>query len=112
MKLVYEDHDDLAVLTVRGELTADHADEFRRAALERMDKSARDFIVDVTELEFVDSRGLEALLWLQDTVAEALGQIRLAGANENVEKILEMTRLNKRFERHVDVHDARKSLRI
>ena len=111
MKLSYEDYDQLTVLTVRGEFTTEAVDEFRKVATDRMAKQARDFVLEVSGMEFIDSKGLESLLWLQEQCGEKLGQVRLAAPTENVTKILEITRLAARFDRHPDVDSAVKSLR-
>lgn len=111
MKLSHEDYDQLTVMTLKGDLTSEHADAFRRAAQARLESQVRDFVLDVGGMEFVDSKGLESLLWLQEQCGEKLGQIRLACATENVAKILEITRLAPRFDSHTDVDSAIKSLR-
>ena len=111
MKFTHEDYDQLTVMSVKGDLTTDHADEFRKEITARLETKTRDFVLDVTEMEFVDSKGLEALLWAQEQCGERLGQIRLAAATENVTKILEITRLAPRFDCHTDVDSAIKCLR-
>ena len=70
----------------------------------------RDFVLDLESLDFIDSRGLETLLWLQDKCNEMLGQVRLAGCPDHIYKVLEVTRLNTRFECHPDVDTAVTSL--
>jgi anti-sigma B factor antagonist len=112
MKITHENYDQLTVVALKGELTADHADRLRKLAEERLAAQARDFVLDVKEMDFVDSKGLETLLWLQERCGERLGQVRLAGATPNVEKCLTITRLSARFDRHADVDTAVKSLRI
>ena len=111
MKLTCEDQDQLTVMSLRGDLTADQATEFRRVSDEKLAAKVRDFVLDVSAMEFVDSKGLETLLWLQEQCGEQLGQMRLAGAGENVKKILEITRLAPRFDCHASVESAVKSLR-
>lgn len=111
MKLTHEDYDQLTVLCVRGDLTSDQVDPFRKAVLDRMEANIRDFVLDVENMEFVDSKGLETLIWLQEKSGEKLGQIRLAGTTENVWRILEMTRLAASFDSHQTVESAIKSLR-
>lgn len=111
MKLHCEQHDQLAVYALKGDLTAESVDALRKSATQHMAAATRDFVLDVAEVEFIDSAGLEALIWLQDTAAGKLGQVRLACTGPNVEKILEMTRLAGRFDRHADVDSAIKSLR-
>lgn len=111
MKLAHENYDQLSVLTLRGELTADQVEELRNLAHQLMASHIRDFVLDVSGMEFVDSKGLETLLWLQEQSGERLGQVRLAAPTENVNKILEMTRLAPRIDCHPDVDSAIKSLR-
>jgi anti-anti-sigma factor len=112
MKLTHEDLGQLSVLTLKGEFTGDHAGAFQRAVDERLAGQVRDFVVNVADLEFIDSVGLEALLKLQDTCADLLGQVRLAGVKGNIEQILRITRLTPRFDAHPTVDAAVKSLRI
>ena len=111
LKLNHEDYDQLTVIALQGDLTDEGVDDFRRVSIERVDHDIRDFVLDLSETEFVDSRGLESLVWLQELAAERLGQVRLACTTENVCKILELTRLAGRFDAHPDVDTAIKSLR-
>jgi anti-sigma B factor antagonist len=111
MKLSYEDHDTISVLTVSGELTADQADGFRRACQERFQAKIRDVVLDMEHLTLVDSAGLELLLWLIDEVGDHNGQLKLVNPDEHVRKILEITRLERRFDIHETIEQAAKSLR-
>ncbi|MBI1367433.1 MAG: anti-sigma factor antagonist [Planctomycetes bacterium] len=111
MKIAHEDYDQISVIKLNGELTADELDPLRRVVNDRLGSNVRDFVVEMSQLDFVDSRGLETLLWLQDQAGENLGQVRLVNPPENVRKILQMTRLDKCFDTHQDVDSALKSLR-
>ena len=112
MKLTYEDYDQLSVFTLKGEFSGeDQAESFKTTAQERLAGKVRDVVLDLESLEFIDSLGLETLLWLQDTCAEKLGQVRLAAASESIDDILRVTRLNGRFDCHAEVDAAIKSLR-
>jgi anti-anti-sigma factor len=111
MKISHEDYDQLTVLTIQGDMTADQVDLFRRVVDERMNANIRDFVLDVQSMEFIDSKGLETLLWLQEETGDKLGQVRLAGTADNVSTILELTRLAARLDSHATVELAIKSLR-
>lgn len=110
MKIGYEDKGPVTVLSIRGDLSVDETDRFQRETLQKMDQEVRDFVLDLQSLDFIDSRGLEMLIWLQDKCAELLGQVRLAGCPEHIRKVLEVTRLSGRFDCHPDVDSAIKSL--
>lgn len=111
MKLSYEDHGAITVLTISGELTADQADAFRRSLADRFNAGARDVILNLEHLSLLDSAGLELLLWLLDEVGEHGGQVRLVKPDDLVRKILELTRLDRRFDIHATLEAAGKSLR-
>lgn len=112
MKLSHENYDQLSVVTLQGDLAAESVPLLRKRIAELLESKTRDFVLDMSQSEFVDSQGLETLLWTQEQCGERLGQMRLAGITPNVEKILQITRLLTRFDRHRDVDAAIKSLRL
>lgn len=110
MKISHQDNGPVTVLSIRGDLSIEETDRFQREALQRIDHDVRDFVLDLESLDFIDSRGLETLIWLQDKCAELLGQVRIASCPEHVRKVLEVTRLIGRFDCHPDVDSAVASL--
>ncbi len=102
--------DRVSILRMRTELTADNCEPFRTQAKARLDDGARDLVLDMSNLETIDSQGLETLLWLDDTCVERLGQVRLASCQEHIVKILEMTRLTARLRAEATVEAAIASL--
>lgn len=111
MKINHEDYEQTTVIGVTGDMTADDLEPLRRLCTDRTGDTTRDFVLDLTGVDFVDSQGLETLLWLQDTAGEQLGQVRLVGLDDNVQTILRVTRLDNRFDVYDDVNSALKSLR-
>ncbi len=111
MKLSYEDHGTITVLTISGDLTADQVEAFRRSCLDRFAAGVRDIVLDLEYLTFVDSAGLETLLWIIDEASERGGQLRLVKPDPTVSKILEISRLDRRFNIHQSIESAAKSLR-
>jgi anti-anti-sigma factor len=111
MKLSYEDHGTITVLTVSGDLTADQVEPFRRACQDRFATGVRDIVLNLEHLTFVDSAGLEALLWAIDEASQRNGQLRLVKPDPTVGKILEISRLERRFNIHQSIESAAKSLR-
>ena len=111
MKLACEEtRDNLAVLSIAGEMTGDDGNRLRSQVDEYLQKRIRDFIFDCAKLELVDSRALEALLTAQDQCAQALGQLRLVSLSDNVNQILTITRLADRFTRCDSLEQAIESL--
>ena len=111
MKLSYEDHGAVTVLTLSGELINDQCDALRRSCQERLASGIRDMVIDLEHVSLIDSAGLEALLWLMEELNGVQGQLRLVRPDANVRKILEVTRLEQRFNIHDTIESAAKSLR-
>ena len=97
----------VTVLSVSGELSGEGVAPFREQVMQRLDSPGqRDIVLDLTELDGVDSGGLEALLALQDAAAERLAHLRLAGCPEALATVLRLTRLTDRFDMDRSVDEA------
>jgi anti-sigma B factor antagonist len=112
MKITHEDNGHVCVLNLAGELTEEYVADLDRFVKDKVEDNIRDFVVNMEESEYVDSKGLEMLLAIQDHCSDQLGQIRLASVNDSVSEILRITRLAGRFEQHDDVESAMSSLRL
>ncbi|HVT88421.1 MAG TPA: STAS domain-containing protein [Tepidisphaeraceae bacterium] len=112
MPVKCEEYNQICVMSLDGDFSNDEIDPARKAFEERIDKlHIVDFVVDCEKAGFVDSEGLELLLWMRKKSEELFGQFKLAGPDENMRKILEMTRLEHRFECHADLTAALKTMR-
>ncbi|MDP6045752.1 MAG: STAS domain-containing protein [Phycisphaerae bacterium] len=107
MSIPVEDYGHAVILKPKGELVEDTVGAFREVVEHQMeDDAVVDVIVDMEDITFIDSVVLEYLLDLQDSLQEKFGQVRLSGCNNNIAKILEMTRLDAVFEMFENTEDA------
>jgi anti-sigma B factor antagonist len=107
MSILVEDYGHAVILKPKGELTEDTLGAFKEVVEHQLESDAVvDVIVDMEDIAFVDSTVLEYLLDLQDSLHEKFGQVRLAKCDENITKILEMTRLDLVFEVFNDTNEA------
>jgi len=111
MKISTQNYEYVCVLTLSGEYTTDDIDQFRRAIADRLDAGSKHFLIDCENLEFVDSSGLESWLRLQEQIGERGGQVRLINPDDNLKKVMEMTRLDRAFEAHPTLEAAVRSVR-
>ncbi len=103
--LSHEQQESVAVVTVTDQLDARNSQEakdFFRALIERGETR---IVVDLSELEFVDSSGLGALVTAIKTARQAGGDVRLCSLTQAVKTIFELTRLTRVF----DLFDDRAS---
>ena len=103
---------DVCVLSLDGDLSQENVSA-ARTLVEQMiqDKLIVDFAIDFEKCPFIDSEGLELLLWIKRRVDEVFGRVKLAVLDEHCRKIVEMTRLEHHFECHTDLTQALQAMR-
>jgi anti-anti-sigma factor len=109
MRIETQDYKDVAVLELQGELDGDFADLLRDTITDIITKRKSGVVLDLSGVGFIDSRGLEQLLWSRDYCSENKCELRLAGLDENCVKILEITRLQSEFDCFAELTEAVKS---
>jgi len=88
------------VLQVSGEVDLDNRDELRTMISELVEAGVRRLVVDLTEVSFIDSSGLGALLGGRSSLVEVGGWMRLVISNPHVMKVFTITNLTEVFEIH------------
>lgn len=112
MPLKCEDYNNVCVMSLDGDLAGDAIPLVKKTAEERIDqRQIVDFVLDFEKAGFFDSEGLETLLWLKRRSEDLFGQLKLVNLDDNCKKILEITRLEHRFECHPDLPSALKTMR-
>lgn len=94
------------VLRLTGELDLSSVPEVRRAIRALIDEGAVNFLINLTNLEFIDSSGLGVLVGGLARVREKQGEIKLVCANRRILRVFEMTRLTQLFEIYQDEQAA------
>jgi anti-anti-sigma factor len=112
MPVKCEEYNGVCVMSVIGDFSGEAVGPARTHADTLIEhKRVVDFVIDLEKAPFIDSEGLEALLWIKRKCEDLFGQLKLAAADENVKKILEVTQLSHRFECAPDVPAALKTMR-
>lgn len=112
MPITCEEYSNVCVMTLGGDFVGEDVVQARKLVEDQIDnKQIVHFVVDFEKAGFVDSEGLEALLWIKRKVEDLFGQVKLACLDENLRKIMEVTRLEHRFQCHPDITSAVKTMR-
>lgn len=69
------------------------------------------FLLDLSQVEHVDTTGLGFLVWLRKRCTEAGGGLQLAGHNPHFQKLLDLTGLRQILELVDDVGSASEALK-
>ena len=95
-----ESRDDAVVIHLAGELDLYNAEEGRAALTEAIASGSRRVVIDLSEVEFVDSTALGVLLEARSQLGQET--LRLAAPQPGTRRVLEVSGLD----RHLSVHDT------
>ena len=109
MKIKTQDYNDVTVVELQGELDSDSTKMLRKNITDIVARQRVGIVLDMSGVGFIDSAGLERLLWARDYCDENTRQFKLAGLDETLAKILEVTRLENEFDRYAELAEAVKS---
>lgn len=98
--------DDVTVLTLVGRLDAYAAPEVRSQIIAALVQRVPRAVVDLSGVTIIDSSGLGALVAAMKRAREAGGDVALAGMQQSVRIIFELTRLDCSFAIAPDVPSA------
>ena len=108
MNIQAESYGHAVILILEGELTDDSLEVFRQTVDHQLDsQEVIDLVLNLEKVPFIDSAALEYLLDLQEQLTgPRMGGVKFAKPDENVLKILEITRLESTFDVFMDVSEA------
>lgn len=106
MGLTTSQHDDVTVIRIDGQLTVGNRQELKTAVQDALDRGGRKLLLDCTSTGYIDSSGLGALVTIARRVREAGADMRIAGLNEDLRSLFELTKLDTLFEIHPDTERA------
>jgi anti-anti-sigma factor len=109
MEIQEHRHGAVTVIKPRGPLVQADAEGFRASAGDAVGRSMGRCVVDASEVPYVDSQGLEALVALGSALEAAGRTLRMCGVTETVREVLDVTGLADRFEFFEDANAAVRS---
>ena len=92
-----KDQSGVAVLQVEGQLIVGNRQELKDLVQAALDRGERRLLIDFSRTGYIDSSGLGALVSVSKKVREDGGQLRLAGLNEDLRSLFELTKLDTLF---------------
>ncbi len=101
-----------AVIVVTGDVDLHTAPVLRAEALTAITRGARHLVLDMAEVDFVDSTGLTTLIVLLHATEKAGGSVRVARVPERLERMVTMTGIAELLPMHDTVADALTALGV
>ncbi|MFV1986183.1 MAG: STAS domain-containing protein [Gemmatimonadota bacterium] len=90
--------DTVTVVTAEGELTVGNRGEFKETVLAQLASGADTFVIDFASTGYIDSSGLGVLVGLSKRIRQDGGRLRIAGLNEDLRTLFELTKLDALFQ--------------
>ena len=87
----------ILVIEVDGQLIVGKRQELKQLVLDALEAGDRKFLIDFTKTGFIDSSGLGVLVSLSKKIRDEGGDLRLAGLNEDLKTLFELTKLDTLF---------------
>jgi anti-sigma B factor antagonist len=108
MKIV----DNVVVITLKGKLMGGpETEECHRLVKEAISQGINKATIDLSDAEWINSRGMGMLMACYVSLANKGGELRLAGETEKTKSLLRMTKLNTIFKSYETVEKAIRSFR-
>ncbi len=85
------------VIEVEGQLIVGNRQELKQKVLDALEAGDRKFLIDFTRTGYIDSSGLGVLVSLSKKIRDEGGDLRLAGLNEDLKTLFELTKLDTLF---------------
>ena len=103
MEITTEKTDSVVVVGLAADsLDASNTNEFKSTAAQSVQPKTK-MVLDLTQVQFIDSSGIGAILALLRKVTETGGDLKLSGLNQQVRTLFELVRLH-----HIlDIYDTR-----
>ncbi|HZK33396.1 MAG TPA: STAS domain-containing protein [Tissierellaceae bacterium] len=93
----FSENENKWVFTPNGEIDIYTSPDFKKTILDTFEEKESDILIDCINLEYVDSTGLGALIYILKKLKEKEYQIYLSNMKPNIRKLFDITKLDKLF---------------
>jgi anti-sigma B factor antagonist len=106
MEIVEEKLQNVWILKPVGRIDASCSGQIKDKVLSLIDTGQKKLLIDLGEVDFIDSSGLGTLVSSLNSIKKAGGKLKICDIQENPKQVFEMTRLDRVFEVFDDRDEA------
>ena len=106
MDLISKESGGVSILEISGRFDSHTAPAVREWLLSETAAAPANIVINLGNVEFIDSTGLSTLVQGMKRARELNGDIRLSGLRQPVRMVIELTRLDKVFETYITEDEA------
>ena len=108
---IHEANGPLDIISIKGRLiAASDAEDLKQKILDLVSNNRIKVLVNLSELDYMNSTGLNVLLGLFTTIRNVGGEMIMGGTSKKVKDLLAITKLNSVFNIYDNMDEARVAL--
>ena len=111
MELRIRKSGDIHIIDVCGALDLYNSFKLKELILKMLEKKIERFVVDLEGVEYIDSSGIGALIYICSTIKKMKNRLAITNAHGAVKKTIEVTRLIDYFPMSATLEEALRTIR-
>jgi anti-sigma B factor antagonist len=97
MELKVRKNEQIYIIDVQGEMDLYNSYKLKELLMKMIDKKIELFIINLDEVEYIDSSGIGALIFITSTIKKMRLKLALTNVHGSVKKVIELTKLTSFF---------------
>jgi anti-sigma B factor antagonist len=93
MELKIRKNQDTFIIDVQGELDLYNSYKLKELLMKMLEKKIERFIINLEEVEYIDSSGIGALIYISSTLKKLNHKLAITNIHGSVKKVIELTKL-------------------
>ena len=110
MELKIRKNDEIYIIDVLGEMDLYNSYKLKELLMKMIEKKIEKFIINLEEVEYIDSSGIGALIYITSTVKKMNLRLAITNVHGSVKKVIELTKLTHFFPISSGIDEAIKTL--
>ena len=108
MELKVRKDGEVYIIDVEGEMDLYNAYKLKELSISLLEKKASRFIINLQDVDYMDSSGIGALIFICSTIKKQNLKLALTNIHGSVKKVIELTKLTSYFPISATMEDALK----
>jgi anti-sigma B factor antagonist len=93
MELKIRKNREIYIIDIQGELDLYNAYKLKELLMKMLEKKIERFIINMEDVEYIDSSGIGALIFISSTLKKMNLRLAIANIHGSVKKVIELTKL-------------------
>ncbi|MDR0403120.1 MAG: anti-sigma factor antagonist [Treponema sp.] len=97
MELKIRKSNDIYIVDISGEMDLYNSYKLKELLLKMIEKKIENFIINLNDVEYIDSSGIGALIYITSTIRKMALRMAITNVRGSVKKVIELTKLTNFF---------------